>query len=103
MRISKLRNVPVVLALLLGVSVLNDCRLYAQSGDLFNGDVLQRIDIDLHSADWTRLHADYLSNDYYPADFSWNGIKIYNVGIRSRGVGSRNTVKPGLKVDFNQY
>ena len=26
-----------------------------------------------------------------------------NVGIRSRGLGSRNAKKPGLKVDFSQF
>ena len=38
-----------------------------------------------------------------PADFVWNGQKVANVGIRSRGRGSRNAHKPGLKVDFDRY
>ena len=40
---------------------------------------------------------------YYPADFVWNGQTVRNVGIRSRGRGSRNANKPGLKVDFDRY
>jgi len=79
-------------------------RTSAQSnGDLFNGQVLQRIDIDLHSADWAKLKQDFRSNEYYPADITWNGIKAYNAGIRSRGVGSRSGTKPSLKIDFNHY
>ena len=40
---------------------------------------------------------------YYPADFVWNGQTIHNTGIRSRGLGSRSGVKPGLRVDFDRY
>ena len=39
----------------------------------------------------------------YPADLVWNGQTVRNVGIRSRGRGSRNAHKPGLKVDFDEY
>lgn len=71
--------------------------------DLFNGAVLGRVDLQLHSSDWTKLKDNFQANDYYPADFVWNGQTVYNVGIRSRGHGSRNTHKPGLKIDFDQY
>ena len=98
----KWRNLAVVLALF-AVAVCPP-RIRAQSsGDLFNGQVLQRIDIDLHSADWAKLKQDFQSNEYYPADITWNGVKAYNAGIRSRGVGSRSGAKPGLKIDFNHY
>ena len=33
----------------------------------------------------------------------WNGQTVRNVGIRSRGRGSRNAHKPGLKIDFDRY
>lgn len=106
----KWRNVAVVLALF-AVAVCPPRRFdFAQgklaaqsSGDLFNGQVLQRIDIDLHSADWAKLKQDFRSNEYYPADITWNGIKAYNAGIRSRGVASRSGTKPGLRLDFNHY
>lgn len=73
------------------------------SADLFNPDVLQRIDLRLHSADWEKLKANFQENTYYPADFVWNGQTIHNTGIRSRGLGSRSGVKPGLRVDFDRY
>ena len=55
------------------------------------------------SADWAKLKENFQTNTFYPADFKWNGQTVFNVGIRSRGRGSRNANKPGLKVDFDRY
>jgi spore coat protein CotH len=71
--------------------------------DLFNSTTLQRLDLELHSADWAKLKENYRTNTFYPADMVWNGQTVRNVGIRSRGRGSRNEHKPGLKIDFDQY
>ncbi len=71
--------------------------------DLFSTATLQRIDLELHSADWAKLKENFQTNTYYPADFLWNGQTVRNVGIRSRGRGSRNANKPGLKIDFDRY
>ena len=70
--------------------------------DLFN-NTLQRLDLELHSADWSKLKENFQANTYYPADMLWNGQTVRNVGIRSRGRGSRNPHKPGLKIDFDRY
>jgi spore coat protein H len=71
--------------------------------DLFNESVVQTLRITLHSRDWDTLRANFTSNDFYPADVTWNGLRVRNVGIRSRGLGSRNGVKPGLEVNFAHY
>ena len=71
--------------------------------DLFNPTALQRLDLQLHSADWLKLKDNFQSNTFYPADMVWNGQTVRNAGIRSRGRGSRNQHKPGLKVDFDKY
>ncbi len=71
--------------------------------DLFNFQVLQRVDLLVNSQDWAKLKETFLENEYYPADFKWNGETIRNVGIRSRGHGSRSGTKPGLRVDFDRY
>jgi spore coat protein H len=71
--------------------------------DLFSTASLQRIDLELHSADWSKLKENFQTNTFYPADFKWNGQTVLNVGIRSRGRGSRNANKPGLKIDFDKY
>jgi len=73
------------------------------SDDLFNPDALQRIDLWLNSTDWSKLKAAFQENTYYPADVTWNGQTVRNVGIRSRGLGSRSGTKPGLRVDFDRY
>ncbi len=59
--------------------------------------------LNLHSSDWAKLKANFQTNDYYPSDLTWNGETVRNVGIRSRGRGSRSGVKPGLRVDFDRY
>ena len=71
--------------------------------DLFNRAEIQRIDLWLHEADWAKLRAEFQTNTYYPADFTWNNQTVTNVGIRSRGRGSRSGNKPGLRVDFDRY
>jgi spore coat protein CotH len=71
--------------------------------DLFNPGALQRIDLRMHSQDWSKLRESFQENTYYPADFVWNGQTVRNSGVRSRGLGSRSGTKPGLRVDFDRY
>ena len=73
------------------------------SDDLFNGSAIQTLQLTVHSHDWETLRVNFTSNDFYPAELTWNGIRARNVGIRSRGLGSRNAVKPGLEVNFAHY
>ena len=73
------------------------------SDDFFNPEVLQRVDLWMNSTDWAKLKAAFQENTYYPADVTWNGQTVRNVGIRSRGLGSRSSAKPGLRVDFDRY
>ena len=73
------------------------------TADFFNGEVIQRVELRVNSADWEKLKENFQENEYYPADFVWNGITVRNVGIRSRGLGSRSGTKPGLRVDMDRY
>src|SRR4051812_3967944 len=73
------------------------------SDDLFNPDALQRVELWLNEQDWAKLQQNFQENTYYPADLTWNGQTVPNVGIRSRGLGSRSSTKPGLRVDFDRY
>jgi spore coat protein CotH len=72
------------------------------ASDMF-AESMQRVDLFIHSADWSKLKQNFQTNEYYLADFRWNGISHTNAGIRSRGLGSRSGVKPGLRVDFDRY
>ncbi len=69
----------------------------------FDDSVLQEVRFTINSKDWATLKENYLSNEYYPCDVTWRGQTVRNVGIRSRGTGSRSGIKPGLRVDFDRY
>jgi uncharacterized protein (TIGR03437 family) len=73
------------------------------ASDFFNDSVVQEIRLTLHPSDWSRLRRDFQDSTYYSADLTWRGITVREVGIRSRGFGSRNGIKPGLRVDFNRF
>jgi spore coat protein CotH len=70
---------------------------------LFDGSVLHDLFLTINSRDWTSLKEHFLENTYYPATLTWNGQIVRNIGIRSRGTGSRSGVKPGLRFDFDYY
>lgn len=76
----------------------------AQSADdLFDRETLHELRLFIHSSDLQHLRERYGEDTYYPADLYWQHVRVRNVGVRSRGMGSRSAVKPGLKIDFNRY
>jgi spore coat protein CotH len=78
--------------------------VHAQSADdLFDSVSVPVIHVTMHSRDWEALRANFTSNDFYTADVTWNGVRVRNVGVRSRGLGSRSGIKPGLELDFARY
>src|SRR5689334_10022937 len=76
------------------------------TNDFFNDRIMQEVRLDIKASDWANLKLHYLDNTYYPADFHWkfNGrdVVVRNIGIRSRGRGSRSPDKPNLRLDFNR-
>ena len=70
---------------------------------IFDPTLLHDARLELDPSAWQALRENYLSNQYYAANFSVDGVAVAQVGIRSRGEGSRSEEKPGLKVDFNKY
>ncbi|HET7745979.1 MAG TPA: CotH kinase family protein [Vicinamibacteria bacterium] len=69
----------------------------------FNQSVMHEVRIVIDPADWTSLRENFMSNQYYAANISIDGQVVQQVGIRSRGKGSRSGTKPHLRVDFNRY
>jgi spore coat protein CotH len=69
----------------------------------FDDSTLQEVRLSISSRDWEALKEHFDENTYYPADFRWHNEVVRNIGIRSRGVKSRSSVKPGLRVDFDRY
>jgi spore coat protein H len=91
-------------AMLLAALCMDARGAVAQTADdLFNDQVLQRIDLYVNTRDWYWLRVNYTTDEYYPANMKWNGTTVTNVAIRSRGTGSRSGTKPALRVDFNRY
>jgi hypothetical protein len=73
------------------------------ANDFFNASVLHDLDIRIHPTDWQRLKDHFTENTYYLCDLRWRNLVVENIGIRSRGFGSRSARKPGLRVDFDRF
>jgi uncharacterized protein (TIGR03437 family) len=75
----------------------------ATVADFFNDQKLQDVQVRMAATDWQSLKDKYLENTYYKVEFEWNGLVVKDVGIRSRGSGSRNAIKPAIGFDFTKY
>jgi spore coat protein CotH len=73
------------------------------AAELFDQNTIQEIRLSVNSRDLRTLRANTQLNTYYTADLQWKNVKVRNVGIRSRGQGSRNPIKIGLRVDMARY
>jgi spore coat protein CotH len=83
--------------------VLNAPPLLAAPDPILDPAVLHETRLTMDPADWQALRDDYRSNQYYAADVGFDGTVLQQVGVRSRGEGSRDPNKPALKIDFNRY
>lgn len=70
---------------------------------IFAKSRLHETRIVMDPADWQALRDNFRTNQYYAANISFDGEVFEQAGVRSRGKGSRDPVKPGLRVDFNRY
>ncbi len=71
--------------------------------DLFDPSTVQDLRLLVHSRDWQELKDTFKENTFFPAEMSWRGLRQQNIGVRSRGLGSRSAVKPGLLLRFDRY
>jgi len=102
----RIRTISLVLVVAAIVSWLSRPSL-AQAPDpadaFFNDSVVHEIRLQVNTKDLALLKEHWLDKTYYPADFRWNNQVVRNVGIRSRGQGSRRPNKLSLRVDMNRY
>ncbi len=76
----------------------------AVAGDpIFDPLRLHEIKVEIDPADWAALKASFQTNQYYAANVTIDGELVRQIGIRSRGKGSRSGTKPGIKIDMNKY
>jgi spore coat protein CotH len=75
----------------------------AATDPIFDQGRLHEVRITIDPSDWAALQENFRTNQYYAADITLDSTVLQQVGIRSRGSGSRSEVKPALKVDFNKY
>lgn len=85
------------------LAVLSPNLLAQQDVALFDDTIVQDVRLTMDPAAWQTLRDGYLSDDYYHADLAWSGTSLQNIGIKSRGSGSRSPYKPNLTVKFNKY
>ena len=83
-------------SLLLALPALGDPAV----DDLFDQGRIHDVRISMSAADWAQLRATYQENTNYDATITIDGETVANSSIRSRGSGTRNPIKPGLRVDF---
>jgi len=70
---------------------------------IFDIRVLHETRIEMAPDDWQALRDNFRTNQYYAANVSFDGELVEQVGVRSRGKGSRSDTKPGLRLDFNRF
>ena len=100
------RAVSIVAVLIAAAQILVQAQTIpppAPADAFFDDSIVHTLSISINSRDWQTLRDNYLDNTYYPCDLRWNGQTVRNIGIRSRGTGSRSGIKPGLRVDFDRY
>ena len=98
----RLRSLPYgsVLALVMALAAAPSA---GAADPIFSAGVLHEFRIVMDPADWKSLRENFRSNTYYAANIAVDGEVLQQVGIRSRGKGSRSGDKPGLLVDTNKY
>jgi spore coat protein CotH len=105
MRLSR----PALFALALGLSACGGTDNPGGPSDTlsgtgpFNAAVLHDIKVDMGPRDWFDLKDSFRDDYFYPADVTIDGERVPQIGVRSRGQGSRSPIKPSLKLDFNKY
>jgi len=71
--------------------------------DFFDDTVVHEIRIDMDPADWASLKLHYDEDTYYHGNVSSGLQGAKDVGIRSRGRGSRSPEKPNLDLNIDKY
>jgi spore coat protein CotH len=88
---------------ILGAIALSESASAQTSDQLFDQSVVHELRLFINSRDLAELRQHYDRNTDYPAELQWGTLHVPNVGVRSRGLGSRSATKLGLRIDFTRY
>ena len=89
------------------LSNLTDKDEYYES--VFPDDSISQINLEISEEDWEDLLINAKEEEYYSVDITINGNKVENVGFRTKGNSSLNSVvnsesdRYGFKIKFDEY
>ncbi|MBO4422326.1 MAG: CotH kinase family protein [Clostridia bacterium] len=76
---------------------------------LFGDNEIIKVDVSISEENWKDLCEHASEENYYPADVTVNGVKLENVGFRTKGFSSLSMVaksdsdRYGFKIKTNEY
>lgn len=81
---------------------------------LFTKDQVFKVEVEIEPSEWQALLSNAQAEEWHPANFIFNGAKISNMGIRTKGQSSLSMMgaipddhptkhRYGFKIDFNRY
>jgi spore coat protein CotH len=71
--------------------------------DFFDDSYVHKVNLYLSSSDWNQFRRHYKENIWFEAGFYLDDEKLKSVGIRSRGMSSRDGDKPGILIDYGHF
>lgn len=71
--------------------------------DVFDDSYVHKVNLYLSSSDWKQFRRHYKENIWFEAEFYLGDEKLKSVGIRSRGMSSRDCDKPGILIDCGHF
>lgn len=72
------------------------------SDAVFDTSTVHRIDFTLDPAAWYDIQYNYGAENWWPADFTFDGEQVSNVGVRAFGAGSQAVGKTPIKISFDR-
>ncbi len=73
-----------------------------RSDPVFDTSKVHRIDFTLDPAAWYDIQYNYGAENWWPADFTFDGEAVSNVGVRAFGAGSQVVGKTPIKISFDR-
>src|SRR5688500_9871947 len=73
------------------------------AADLFDASTFNKVRLFMISRDLQQLREHYTEPTRSTGDVLWRDARVRNASVRSRGTGTANPVKPGLRIYFVRY